>query len=184
MAKRSAGKRSNTKRPARAAAPDPSVPPRERAIAALMQLLAEHPWIEIEVTEGILIEHIDLCDTVIAQLRACGFRIALDDFGTGYSSLSYLRRFQVDKIKLDRSFIDSAYLDRNIAIIRAAVGLGHAMGLKVVAEGVSSAEQERAALDAGCDLLQGFRYAEPMPLEALAAFLRAPNLPLLRPAAA
>jgi diguanylate cyclase (GGDEF)-like protein len=140
--------------------------------------------IEIEVTEGVLIEHLDLCDTAIARLRAAGFRLALDDFGTGYSSLSYLRRFQVDKIKLDRSFVDSAHLDRNIAIIRAAVGLGHAMGLQVVAEGVASSEQERAALDAGCDLLQGFHYAHPMPLEALADYLAAPQQPIARPAAA
>ena len=159
-----------------------NLPDRFRAIAAEHDVACER--IEIEVTEGVLIDHLELCDTVIARLRASGFHMALDDFGTGYSSLSYLRRFNVDKIKLDRSFIDSAYLDRNIAIIRAAVSLGHAMGLKVVAEGVSSAEQERAALEAGCDLLQGFRYAEPMALNALADFLALSRQSLLRPAAA
>jgi predicted signal transduction protein with EAL and GGDEF domain len=158
-----------------------TLPDRLRAIAAEESVPCEQ--IEIEVTEGILIEHIDLCDTVIAQLRASGFRIALDDFGTGYSSLSYLRRFQVDKLKIDRTFLDSAHLDRNIAIIRAAVGLGHALGLEVVAEGISSAEQERAALEAGCDVLQGFRYAEAMPIEALARYLEAPRPALPRAAA-
>jgi diguanylate cyclase (GGDEF)-like protein len=159
-----------------------TLPERLRSIAA--EESADCSRIEIEVTEGILIEHLDLCDTVIAELRASGFRIALDDFGTGYSSLSYLRRFQVDKLKIDRSFLDSAHLDRNIAIIRAAVGLGHALGLQVVAEGISSPEQERAALDAGCDALQGFRYAEAMPIEALARYLNTPRAPFGRSAAA
>jgi diguanylate cyclase (GGDEF)-like protein len=159
-----------------------TLPVRLRSIAAEEGVPCDQ--IEIEVTEGVLIEHIDLCDTVIAQLRASGFRIALDDFGTGYSSLSYLRRFQVDKLKIDRSFLDSAHLDRNIAIVRAAVGLGHALGLQVVAEGISSADQERAALEAGCDLLQGFRYAAAMPIEALATYLETPRAALPRSAAA
>jgi len=158
-----------------------TLPHRLRSIAVEEGVRCEQ--IEIEVTEGILIEHIDLCDTVIAQLRTSGFRIALDDFGTGYSSLSYLRRFQVDKLKIDRTFLESAHLDRNIAIVRAAVGLGHALGLQVVAEGISSPEQERAALDAGCDILQGFRYAEAMSVEALARYLQAPR-PTPRSAAA
>ena len=78
-----------------------------------------------------------LCGQTIQELRRDGFRIVLDDFGTGYSSLSCLRRFPVDKIKLDRSFIDIAARDQSVAIIRAAVTLGHAMDLEVVAEGIS-----------------------------------------------
>ncbi len=159
-----------------------TLPERLRSIAEEEAVSCEQ--IEIEVTEGILIEHIDLCDTVIAELRASGFRIALDDFGTGYSSLSYLRRFQVDKLKIDRTFLEPSHLDRNLAIIRAAVGLGHALGLQVVAEGISLPEQERAALEAGCDLLQGFRYAEAMPIEALARYLQTPHAPLARSVAA
>ena len=128
--------------------------------------------IELEMTESLMIEHSEICEIAVADLRAHGFRIALDDFGTGYSSLSYLRRFEVDKVKLDRSFIRSAGADRSIAIIRAAVTLGHALGLQVVAEGISTAEQEQIALEAGCDLLQGRRYSWPLPLAKLRPFLK------------
>lgn len=105
------------------------------------------------------------------ELRRAGFRICLDDFGTGYSSLSALRRFQVDKIKLDRTFIDIAAKDQSVAIVRAAVTLGHAMNLEVVAEGISSLEQEQIALEAGCDGLQGHLYARAMPGDQLDGYL-------------
>lgn len=127
--------------------------------------------LELEITESLLIEHGEFCAGAVAELRDYGFRIAFDDFGTGYSSLSYLRRFQVDKIKLHRSFIDSAHIDQSIAIIRAAVTLGHAMNLEVVAEGISTPEQEQVALEAGCDSLQGDRYAAAMAPESLDEFL-------------
>jgi diguanylate cyclase (GGDEF)-like protein len=127
--------------------------------------------IELEITEGLFIEHGTLCGQTIQDLRRDGFRIVLDDFGTGYSSLSFLRRFPVDKIKLDRSFIDVAARDQSIAIIRAAVTLGHAMDLEVIAEGVSTREEEQIALEAGCDGLQGHLYAPAMPVGALAGFL-------------
>jgi len=127
--------------------------------------------IELEITESLFIEHGSLCGQTIQELRRDGFRIVLDDFGTGYSSLSCLRRFPVDKIKLDRSFIDIAARDQSVAIIRAAVTLGHAMDLEVVAEGISCREEEQIALEAGCDGLQGHLYAPAMPAEAIAGFL-------------
>jgi diguanylate cyclase (GGDEF)-like protein len=127
--------------------------------------------LELEITEGLFIEHGTLCGATIQELRRDGFRIVLDDFGTGYSSLSCLRRFPVDKIKLDRSFIDTAARDQSIAIIRAAVTLGHAMDLEVVAEGISSQEEEQIALEAGCDALQGHLYAPAMPADKIAAYL-------------
>jgi EAL domain-containing protein (putative c-di-GMP-specific phosphodiesterase class I) len=129
--------------------------------------------LELEITEGLFIEHGTLCGATIQELRRDGFRIVLDDFGTGYSSLSCLRRFPVDKIKLDRSFIDTAARDQSIAIIRAAVTLGHAMDLEVVAEGISSQEEEQIALEAGCDALQGHLYAPAMPPEQLQSYLAA-----------
>jgi len=117
-------------------------------------------------------------------LRRDGFRIVLDDFGTGYSSLSCLRKFPVDKIKLDRSFIDTAARDQSVAIIRAAVTLGHAMDLEVIAEGIASREEEQIALEAGCDGLQGHLYAPAMPADAIGAFLSAHNPDAVIPHAA
>jgi len=127
--------------------------------------------IELEITESLFIDHAAICEPAIEELRAAGFRVCLDDFGTGYSSLNCLRRFGIDKIKLDRSFIDSAARDQSIAMVRAAVTLGHAMDLEVVAEGISSEEEEQIALEAGCDAVQGYFYARPMPIEQLDAFL-------------
>ena len=127
--------------------------------------------IELEITEKLFIDHSGLCQDAVSELRAAGFRVCLDDFGTGYSSLNCLRRLPVDKIKLDRSFIDAAARDQSIALVRAAVTLGHAMSLEVVAEGIATAEEEQIALEAGCDGVQGFYYAHPMPPDQLAAFL-------------
>lgn len=126
--------------------------------------------IEIEITESVLIEHADVSEAVIKELRKIGFRIALDDFGTGFSSLSYLRRFPVDKVKLDQSFLAGGHPDEIFPLVAAAVALGHALNLEVVAEGISTDEQEDIALRAGCDALQGFLYAPALPLTSIASF--------------
>jgi diguanylate cyclase (GGDEF)-like protein len=139
--------------------------------------------LELEITESLFIEQGSVCAQAVQQLRRDGFRIALDDFGTGYSSLSCLRNFPVDKIKLHRSFINIAARDQSIAIVRAAVTLGHAMDLEVVAEGISCAEEEQIALEAGCDALQGHHYAPAMPALELAEFLAAAGAGTLHHAA-
>lgn len=125
---------------------------------------------ELELTESALINPED-CEAQISDLRAQGFRIALDDFGSGFSSLSYLRRFQVDKIKLDKSFADDTDPLRSIAILKSAVMLAHTLGLEVVAEGIETAEHEGVAKQAGCDGFQGYHYAAPMTWGSLAEFL-------------
>ncbi|WP_162806517.1 putative bifunctional diguanylate cyclase/phosphodiesterase [Sphingosinicella terrae] len=129
--------------------------------------------IELEITETLFIEHGSICAQMMTELRRDGFKVTLDDFGTGYSSLSSLRSFEVDKIKLDRSFIDVASRDQSVAIIRAAVTLGHAMNLDVVAEGISTIEEEQIAVEAGCDALQGYLYAPAMPEDEIDTFLAA-----------
>jgi len=143
--------------------------------AALRQIAAEEKvepgQMELEITESLFIEHGALCADAVAALRSDGFRIVLDDFGTGYSSLSSLRKFPVDKIKLDRSFIDVAARDQSVAIIRAAVTLGHAMHLDVVAEGVSTEAEEAIALEAGCDAVQGHLYSQALTADQLDAYL-------------
>ena len=133
---------------------------------------------ELEITESALAQN-NQSEHCIASLKAMGFRIALDDFGSGYSSLGYLRRFEVDRIKLDKSFADCRNPESSVAVLRACVMLAHSLGLQVVAEGIETPEQEHVALEAGCDELQGFRYARPMPAHKLEAFMS----PKLRSAA-
>lgn len=147
---------------------DANLPAALREIA-LEEGVAFHQ-IELEITESVLIEHAEVSEAVIKDLREIGFRIALDDFGTGYSSLSYLRRFQVDKIKLDQSFFQSDDPAGDFRLVHAAVTLGHALDLKVVAEGISSSKREEIALKAGCDALQGHLYASALPLVVLRSF--------------
>ncbi|QNP42397.1 EAL domain-containing protein [Sphingomonas daechungensis] len=127
--------------------------------------------IELEITERLLVTDEDDCEKQIASLRNLGFRVALDDFGTGYSSLNYLRRFKVDRLKLDRTFALNAEINESVAIVRAAVGLAHSLGLDVIAEGIETKLQERVAFEAGCDAVQGNFYAAPMTATAFAAFL-------------
>ena len=97
-------------------------------------------------------------------MRKAGFRIALDDFGTGYSSLSYLRRFSVDKIKIDRSFVlDVQQCGEARAIVAAIVSIGRTLGLTVSAEGIETREQADVMSAAGCDQLQGYLFGPPVP---------------------
>ena len=120
--------------------------------------------IELEVTEGVLLDDDEVVKASLRGLRKRGFRIALDDFGTGYSSLSYLRKFEVDKIKIDKSFVKHLGESNDAApIITAVVTLGHAMGLRVTAEGVETAKQRRFLAAAGCNELQGFLYSKAVP---------------------
>ncbi len=116
--------------------------------------------LEIEITESALVKDMTAAQTVLGGLRQAGIRIALDDFGTGYSSLYHLRNFKLDKIKIDQSFIDTMATDPDsAAIVRALVGLGAGLGLKVTAEGVETAEQRQMLTDQGCDQAQGFLYS-------------------------
>lgn len=127
--------------------------------------------IELEITEQLFMDEHARCEEQMERLRQLGFRLALDDFGTGYSSLSYLRRFKVDRLKLDRSFVLDAELHESVAVIRAAVNLAHSLGLEVVAEGIETELQEAVAFEAGCDLVQGHRYGAPMSMDEFAEYL-------------
>jgi len=124
--------------------------------------------IELEVTEGVVLDQNETVRNALQRLRAEGFRIALDDFGTGYSSLSYLREFEVDKIKIDKSFIQNLGQTVDAAsIVTAVVTLGHAMGLEVTAEGVETADQEDFLRGAGCNQLQGYLFSRAVPAHRL-----------------
>ncbi|WP_261640469.1 putative bifunctional diguanylate cyclase/phosphodiesterase [Erwinia mallotivora] len=136
----------------------------ERTTAIIRQEKTLPSRIELEITEGVLIEDEKGAQETISQLRQVGFRIALDDFGTGYSSLNYLSHFPVDKIKIDRSFTQSLGVTGNGgAIMESMVRLGQAMGLTVTAEGVETRSQMAALAEAGCNQLQGFYFSQAVP---------------------
>jgi diguanylate cyclase (GGDEF)-like protein/PAS domain S-box-containing protein len=126
--------------------------------------------LELEITEGVLIEDFDRGLALLRRLKALGVRISMDDFGSGYSSLSYLQAFPFDKIKIDRAFVIN--LGRNpqsAAIIRAVIGLGHGLEMSIVAEGVETQEQLGFLADEGCDVMQGYFIGKPLPIGQYAA---------------
>ena len=130
--------------------------------------------LELEITEGVLLEDDELTHRTLGALRQMGFSLALDDFGTGYSSLAYLRRYPVDKIKIDRSFITSLGAEKESeAVVSAIVKLAKALNLSVIAEGVETETQRLSLRKAGCSDIQGFLYSKPLPAEDVGAFMRA-----------
>jgi len=132
--------------------------------------------LELEITESALVRDLDAAQAALGALRKVGVKIALDDFGTGYSSLYHLRNFKLDKIKIDRSFIDAMASDADsAAIVRALVGLGAGLGLEVTAEGVETEEQRRLLADQGCDQGQGFLYSEAITGDEARALLAGPE---------
>ncbi|MCA1176308.1 MULTISPECIES: putative bifunctional diguanylate cyclase/phosphodiesterase [unclassified Pantoea] len=140
----------------------------DRIIEIVREEGANPLHMELEITEGVLIEDEHEARNNIIALREAGFRIALDDFGTGYSSLNYLSTFPVDKIKIDRSFTQSLGVAQNsTAIVESVVRLGHAMGLTVTAEGVETEGQKMALADAGCNQLQGYLFSQAVPFEEI-----------------
>ena len=137
-------------------------------VATIMRIVAEEQMdpsrIELELTEGVIVDDADTAENAMMELRAEGFRFALDDFGTGYSSLIYLRRFAFDKIKIDRSFLESMETTGESAIlVHSVVHLGRALGLTVTAEGVETTEQQRFLQAVGCHQLQGYLLSKPVP---------------------
>lgn len=128
--------------------------------------------LELEITERLLMENSEQTLAILRQLRQLGVRIALDDFGTGYSSLSYLRKFPLDKIKIDRSFVtEIATRIDQVAIIQAVLSIARALGMGVTAEGVETTIQEDCLRALGCDSAQGFLFGRPVPFEQLGKFM-------------
>jgi diguanylate cyclase (GGDEF)-like protein/PAS domain S-box-containing protein len=122
--------------------------------------------LELEITEGVLIEDFDRGLAMLRRLKGLGVRISMDDFGSGYSSLSYLQAFPFDKIKIDRAFVMN--LGRNpqsAAIVRAVIGLGHGLEMSIVAEGVETQEQLSFLAEEGCDAVQGYFIGKPLPID-------------------
>lgn len=137
--------------------------------------------IEIEITEGVLVEDADQAIGVIAAFHEKGFKISLDDFGTGYASLSYLRRFKFDKLKVDQFFVRGLSAGSGgAAIVHSVVALGRSLGLAVQAEGIESLEHHIFLRASGCHFLQGFYFARPMNKDKMDAFFAARSGSALR----
>ncbi|WP_428420067.1 EAL domain-containing protein [Methylibium sp.] len=136
-------------------------------VTALAELLQEEQvsgeWLEVELTERMLMEDLDEVKAALARLKALGVRISVDDFGTGYSSLGHLKELPIDKVKIDRSFVQDVPENTDaVAIVRAIVQLGRSLGMTVIAEGVETEAQERFLRELGCEELQGLRIAPPL----------------------
>ncbi|MCO7571423.1 MULTISPECIES: putative bifunctional diguanylate cyclase/phosphodiesterase [Pseudomonas] len=145
-----------------------------RVVNNLLQIYRLPPRsLELEVTETGLMEDISTAAQHLLSLRRSGALIAIDDFGTGYSSLSYLKSLPLDKIKIDKSFVQDLLDDDDDAtIVRAIIQLGKSLGMQVIAEGVETAEQEAYIISEGCHEGQGYHYSKPLPARELSAYLK------------
>jgi diguanylate cyclase (GGDEF)-like protein/PAS domain S-box-containing protein len=143
-------------------------------IGQLLELGLAGQAIVVEITEGLLLDASRGVTDKLLQLRDAGIQVALDDFGTGYSSLSYLKKFDIDYLKIDRSFTRNlAPESSDMALSEAIIVMAHKLGLEVIAEGVETEQQRDLLVAAGCDYGQGYLFARPMPAEQLDALLKA-----------
>ena len=145
-------------------------------VDAVAQVLREEGvpgnWLELELTERMLMDDVGDVKRTLQQLRALGMRVSVDDFGTGYSSLAHLKELPIDGMKIDRSFVrDLPHQRGSVAIARAVVQMAQGLSLTVVAEGVENDEQRRFLVDQGCDLLQGELISKPLPAAELTQWI-------------
>lgn len=142
----------------------------------LRQTSVDPRMIELEVTESMMMEDTQGLIEVLRNVRSLGMRVAIDDFGTGYSSLSHLQKLPIDRLKIDRSFITGLTQHTEDQVIAALViNMGHLLNLRVIAEGVETAEQEARLIQMGCDDVQGYYYGKPMPADQLIELVRQRN---------
>jgi EAL domain-containing protein (putative c-di-GMP-specific phosphodiesterase class I) len=153
--------------------------------AALQRSGLDPSLLEIEITESLMMADVEQAVTTLAALKRLGVHVSVDDFGTGYSSLAYLKRFPIDVLKIDRSFVRDIVSDASdAAIVAAIISLAHSLGLAVVAEGVEQQDQLIYLAGCGCDTVQGYMVSPPMRAEALEHFLRATAAASEKPAGA
>ncbi|MEO6665534.1 MAG: EAL domain-containing protein, partial [Nitrospiria bacterium] len=151
-------------------------------VAAILRETGLGPaYLELEVTESLMMDHVEAAIATLKDLHAMGIALSIDDFGTGYSSLSYLRRFPIDSIKIDRSFIGSLTDPSQTAIVTAMISLAHTLQLRVVAEGVETVGQADFLRDHGCDQGQGYLFSKPLAADGLVPLLRAGTLAIPAP---
>jgi EAL domain-containing protein (putative c-di-GMP-specific phosphodiesterase class I) len=138
--------------------------------------------LELEIVETAFFEDPGSAEAQLRHLRSFGIGLALDDFGIGYSSLSYLRRMPFTKLKIDKSFIDDVTMMQSAAIVHAVIALARAIGLKVTAEGVETAEQQKFLRIAGCHYLQGYLFSKPVAAAEIDEMLATSSLKVVRTA--
>lgn len=146
-------------------------------LSYLNLLLDEHKVnpnrIEFEFTETALIENIEESLVILEKVKSLGFKISLDDFGTGYSSLNYLKHLPIDKLKLDKTFVDTIEnSDKDMMIVKSIIDLGHNMALQIVAEGVEREVQVDVLKIMNCDYIQGYYYGMPQPEENMLKLIK------------
>jgi len=142
-------------------------------INALVLSDLDSEWLELELTESILIQDAEATLEMVRRLKSLGVKLSVDDFGTGYSSLAYLKRFAVDKLKIDQSFVRDLLTDPDdAAIVRAIIEMAHSLKLQTIAEGVETEELANLLRIFNCDEAQGYWYARPMPAGELEVFVR------------
>jgi len=133
-------------------------------------------WLDLELTESMVMEDPDRIAKLLAELKQIGFALSLDDFGTGYSSLNYLRRFPIDCLKIDRSFILDVASDATAAsVANSVIGIAHSLGIHAIAEGVETREQYAFLAMCECDSVQGYLFSKPLPADDLVALLANPT---------
>lgn len=142
-------------------------------VAQLGEIGLSGTGIAIEITEGVLVDPASNINETLLRLRDAGIQVAIDDFGTGYSSLAYLKRFDIDYLKIDKSFVSNLESDAgDLALAEAIVVMAHKLGFKVIAEGVETEAQRDILRQIGCDFAQGFLFSRPLPAEHFEALLR------------
>ncbi len=148
---------------------DPELVPEIRQI--LGRYAVDPKFLELEITESLIMNDIDIAIRTLDELRGMGIEISIDDFGTGYSSFNYLKRLPIDYIKVDQSFVTDIPHDRDdMEITSAIIAMAHSLRLKVIAEGLETLQQKEFLQLSGCDIVQGYFFGHPMPLEKLSAF--------------
>ena len=144
----------------------------------------EPQCLELELTESTIMENVDETIETLLALRKLGVHLSIDDFGTGYSSMAYLKRFTIDKLKIDQSFVrDLATGSDDAAIVTATIAMARALNLSIIAEGVETEQQLQFLRDHGCSQMQGYYFSRPLPAEEITSMLRSGRRLAFMPAA-